>query len=173
MQINIKRVFIVVLSIFLILMFLFFYILFVGGTIEAQCLQKANEIVGSNHVRHSYRADIVTGAALGPIFNSCSPTYAFVVATILPASFAKGMLYLIAYAVGVGLTLLAIAYIGQAVGTKLGWLANPNGAFKKIIAILLIIVGLSLIFGLDKKFQTFVLERGWYDPILRLEQSLK
>lgn len=115
---------------------------------------------------------VLLGAALGPVFNSCSPTYAFIIATVLPASFAQGFSYLIAYAIGMSVTLLAIAYLGQAAVTKLHWLSNPNGWFKKCIAILFIAVGLAVMFGFDKRLQAFVLERGWYDPISNLEQRL-
>lgn len=133
---------------------------------------KANKVLGESHKEASYRGDVVTGMALGPIFNSCSPTYAFVVAAILPVSFAQGMIYLGAYAIGVGATLLAIAYAGQAAVKKLGWVSSPGSVFRRVIAVILIIVGLFLIFGIDKQFQEFVLERGWYDPILRLEQAI-
>jgi hypothetical protein len=43
---------------------------------------------------------------------------------------------------------------------------------RRTIGILLILVGLAVIFGLDKQFQSFVLESGWYDPIAEFEQSI-
>ena len=46
--------------------------------------QNKNSIVGP----------IVTGAALGPVFSSCSPVYAYILATILPGSFAEAMVYI-------------------------------------------------------------------------------
>ena len=33
--------------------------------------------------------------------------------------------------------------------------------------------GISVLFGLDKKAQTFILDRGWYDPISGLEEKLR
>ncbi len=34
---------------------------------------------------------VLTGAALGPVFSSCSPMYGYVIVTVLPASLAQGM----------------------------------------------------------------------------------
>lgn len=115
---------------------------------------------------------ILIGAALGPAFNSCSPTYALIVATVLPASFAEGFAYLLAYAVGLAGALLMVAYLGQGVVRKLGWLADPHGTFRKVIGVLFLLVGVGVLFGLDRSIQTFILEQGWYDPIAELEQQL-
>lgn len=115
---------------------------------------------------------ILIGATLGPIFSSCSPTYSLIVATVLPASFIRGFVYLLAYAAGMSATLLAIAYLGQAFTLKLKNLSNPNGWFKRLVGITFIVVGLMVLFGLDKKLQAYVLEQGWYDPIGNLERRL-
>ncbi|MDQ3065393.1 MAG: sulfite exporter TauE/SafE family protein, partial [bacterium] len=132
-----------------------------------------SNIILSKAFRHKgWGGAILIGASLGPVFSSCSPTYALIVAAVLPVTFAQGFIYLVAYALGMSATLLLIAYVGQAFVTKLRWLSNPSGWFKKLIGILFIIVGLSVIIGLDKKFQTFVLDKGWYDPISNLEHKL-
>lgn len=116
--------------------------------------------------------DVLMGASLGPVFNSCSPTYAIVIAAVLPVSFIEGLSYLLAYAAGLSLMLLLVAYFGQDLVRRLGWLSNSEGWFRRIIGLLFIIVGVALITGLDKEFQAYVLERGWYDPIYNLEQNL-
>lgn len=133
----------------------------------------ANKLLGKSGQRKGLAGDALMGFALGPVFNSCSPTYALIVAAVLPVSFAMGFVYLVAYAVGLAGALLVIAYAGQSAASKLGWLANPSGWFRRIIGILFIIVGLAVIYGLDKDFQAFVLDRGWYDPISNIEDSLR
>ena len=133
---------------------------------------RSNVMLGKAYRRQGILGAVLIGAALGPVFSSCSPTYALIVATVLPASFAQGLLYLGAYAIGMSVTLLLIAYVGQAFLVKLRWLSNPNGWFKRFIGILFIAVGLTVIFGLDKKLQTYVLEQGWYDPVSNLEQLI-
>lgn len=130
----------------------------------------SNTLSGKASQKNSYIGDALLGASLGPVFSSCSPTYALIVAIILPSSFFKGLIYLTAYAVGLSGTLLLIALLGRRLTTKLGLLANPTGWFKRIIGVMFIIVGIAVITGLDKKFQTFVLDQGWYGPIERLEQ---
>jgi len=132
----------------------------------------SNKLLGKTLTDKGVGKDILTGAALGPVFSSCSPTYALIVAAVLPASFAQGFLYLVAYALGLASVLLLIAIAGQAVVQKLGWLSNPSGWFRRVIGVLFIIVGLAVIMGADKKFQAYVLDNGWYDPIIRLEQRL-
>lgn len=116
--------------------------------------------------------DISIGAALGPVFSSCSPTYALIVALVLPTSFMTGLIYLFAYAIGLATVLFGLAFMGSALVKKLSWLSDPSGWFKRVIGIVFIIVGLVVIIGLDKDLQTFVLESGWYAPIEKFEQKL-
>ncbi len=105
---------------------------------------------------NKYVGAIITGAALGPVFSSCSPVYGYILATVLPVNFSLAMVYMISYVLGLVSVLLLIGYFGQRFIKKIGWLANPKGLFQKIIGILFITVGLLVFTGLDKKFQTFV-----------------
>ena len=116
--------------------------------------------------------DISIGAALGPVFSSCSPTYALIVALVLPTSLATGLVYLSAYAIGLATIMFGLAYMGNSLVKKLRWLTDPNGWFKKVVGVIFIVVGLVVILGLDKDIQTFVLEQGWYAPIESFEQKL-
>ena len=75
---------------------------------------------------------VLTGAALGPVFSSCSPLYAYVVVTVLPASLGEGLVLLGAYVVGLCATLLAIALLGQRLVRRLGWAADPHGWVQRI-----------------------------------------
>lgn len=134
---------------------------------------KTTKLLGTAQGKRGIAKDVLLGAALGPVFNSCSPTYALIVAVVLPASFAEGLVNLIAYSLGLGAILLLIALLGRALTQKLGWLSNPGGGFKKTIGIVFIIVGFLVMFGLDKKVQTYVLENGWYDPVIKVEEALK
>ena len=53
----------------------------------------------------------MVGLSLGPVFSSCSPTYAIILAVILPASFLTGLLNLFAYVLGLSIALLVIALL--------------------------------------------------------------
>lgn len=122
-----------------------------------------SNLLGKAGKQKGIAGDILTGAALGPVFNSCSPTYAFIVAGILPASFGQGIAYLLAYALGLAGILLLIALLGQKITTKLGWASNPNGWFKRIIGALFVMVGLSVLTGFDHFIQSYFVQQGWYD----------
>ena len=71
----------------------------------------SNKAVGKGYQKKSMAGDIIIGAALGPVFTTCSPTYFFIIATILPASFLTGSLYLGAFTFGLALSLLSLIHI--------------------------------------------------------------
>lgn len=133
----------------------------------------SNKLLGRTFTKSGFGGDVATGFALGPVFSSCNPTYAFIIAAVLPISFAEGLVYLVAYAVGLSGVLLIVSYFGQNLVQKLGWLNDPHGKFRKTIGALFIIVGLAVATGYDKKFETFIIERGFYDPVSNLEESLR
>lgn len=133
----------------------------------------ADRLMESSRHETGTRRDVLLGASLGPVFNSCSPTYALIVAVILPASFGEGFAYLVAYAIGLAAILLLISIFGRALVQRLNWLSNPDGIFKKVIGGLFILVGVAVIFGFDRDFQTWVLDNGWYDSIERAEESIR
>lgn len=134
---------------------------------------RPNQFLAATSYQKGVFRDVLIGGALGPIFTSCSPTYALIVASILPTTLIRGFIYLLAYAAGLSLMLLLIALLGRAFVSRLGWLANPSGTFRRFIGVVFIIVGLAVLFGLDKKAQTFVLDKGWYNPISNFEQNLR
>jgi cytochrome c biogenesis protein CcdA len=73
----------------------------------------ANKLMGKGMKQGTLVGDALVGAALGPIFSTCSPTYFVILASVLPASLALGTAYLLAYVAGLSLVLLLIALLGQ------------------------------------------------------------
>ncbi|MBK8293294.1 MAG: cytochrome C biogenesis protein [Solirubrobacterales bacterium] len=134
---------------------------------------KSNRLLESSSSRSGTKRDVLLGASLGPVFNSCSPTYALIVAAILPVSLGRGLTYLIAYAIGLAAILLLISIFGRALVERMNWLSNPDGIFKKVIGGFFILVGVAVIFGFDRDIQAWVLENGWYEPIERVEESIR
>jgi cytochrome c biogenesis protein CcdA/thiol-disulfide isomerase/thioredoxin len=114
---------------------------------------------------------LLVGAALGPVFASCSPTYSLIIATILPVNFYEGIFYIIIYALGLALVMLGIALFGRQFTSKLRGFANPNGSFKKILGVIFLIVGLSIVTGFDKKVETALITNLPFD-ITKVEQGL-
>jgi hypothetical protein len=79
----------------------------------------------------------------------------------LPASFLQGTIYIAFYMLGLSFVLLLIAIGGQSVIQRLGWAANPNGKFRKVMAIILIVTGLLIATGYIKTAEKWLVERGF------------
>jgi len=114
---------------------------------------------------------ILIGAALGPVFSSCSPTYAWVLATVLPSNTLLGLFYLTIYILGLATSLLAIALLGRKLLERVKWVSNPKGWFQRSVALLFIIVGLFIITGWDKKVQTWLVDKDYLN-LNQLQQKL-
>lgn len=106
--------------------------------------------------KNSLIGPIIIGAALGPVFSSCSPVYAYILATVLPVNFFQAFVYIIAYVIGLSFVLLLIGYFGQRFVSKIKFASDPKGWFQKVIAILFIIIGLLIFTGYDKRLQTYI-----------------
>ncbi len=121
--------------------------------------------------RRGWLGPVLTGAALGPVFASCSPTFALILVTILPVSFGTGLVYLLVYCAGLGLFLLALALIGRRLIRRLGWAVNPTGWFKRGLGVLFVIIGLAVITGTDKTVENWLLSHQILDTT-KVEQQL-
>ena len=133
--------------------------------------RESNKLLAVGYKKDSVWGDIIIGAALGPVFSTCSPTYFFILATVLPLNPASGFIDLLSYAVGLCLALLVIAFVGQKVLQKLGVVSDSYGWFKRTLGALFIIVGIAIFSGQDKIFEAKLLESGIFD-ITKVEQML-
>lgn len=132
---------------------------------------KSNSLLSKSSQKGGVLGDLAIGFALGPVFSSCSPTYALLVATVLPEDFIIGLIYLIAYILGLALILSFIALLGQKFVQKMKWASNPNGVFKKVLGVIFIFVGIFIFTGLDKKLETAILDSGYFN-ITELENEI-
>ncbi|MDX1765978.1 MAG: cytochrome c biogenesis protein CcdA [Candidatus Saccharimonadales bacterium] len=131
----------------------------------------SNRWLGKSSQKGGHSGSVLMGAALGPVFTSCSPTYAFILFSILPRSYGEGVVLLIAYALGLAVMLLAVAYIGKKFVDKVEWASNPHGLFRKIVGALFVLVGIAIITGFDKDLEAWLLDLGVYDPITDIETT--
>ena len=104
---------------------------------------------------------VLTGAALGPVFTSCSPLYAYVVVTVLPArpvgerpcwrptpsAWGNPPDGLVA---------------GRPTDPTTHWLADPDGLVRRALGLAFILIGTGILFGLDRDLQAWILQ---YSPI--------
>ncbi|MEK7623491.1 MAG: cytochrome c biogenesis protein CcdA [Patescibacteria group bacterium] len=124
---------------------------------------RSDQLLAKSSEKKTWVGDVFIGASLGPVFSACSPVYFFLLASVLPVSFGSGVIYIVAYALGLSSVLLAIAYIGQRLVQRLRFAADPKGWFKRGIGILFILVGIFIMTGLDKRVQACLLESGYVD----------
>lgn len=131
----------------------------------------SNKAVGSGYQKKNYKGDMLIGFALGPVFTTCSPTYLFIIATVLPASFIVGFVYLLGFTFGLAISLLLIAFFGQQIINKVTSHMQTTGLAKKVFGVLIIFVGIAVLTGYDKKLEAFILDSG-YGATIQLEDSL-
>ena len=130
-----------------------------------------NKVIGSGFQKKSYKGDIIIGFALGPVFTTCSPTYLFIIATALPASLGLGLFYLLGFTLGLVLSLLLVAYFGQKLVNKITAHMQTAGNIKKVFGILIVVVGILIVSGYDKKLESFILDSG-YGASIKFEDDL-
>jgi cytochrome c biogenesis protein CcdA len=130
-----------------------------------------SQTIGAGYRKKSYVGDMLIGLALGPVFTTCSPTYLFIVATILPAGFLVGFVYLLGFTLGLAISLLLIAFFGGQVVKKITGHMNTATRIKKLFGVLIILVGVAILTGYDKKLETAILDSG-YGATINFEESL-
>jgi cytochrome c-type biogenesis protein len=120
-------------------------------------------------IQSSTTRAIVTGAVLGPVFSTCSPTYTLLLATVFPVSLLAGIGYTLVYALGLSLVLLAITVFGASLVRKLKVFADERGMFRKVLGLILAVVGLLIVTGIDKRIETYLVTH--YD-VTSIEQGV-
>jgi cytochrome c-type biogenesis protein len=141
-------------------------------TVALKLSSKSDKLLENASNKEGWVGDILIGAALGPVFASCSPTYSLIIATVLPVSFIAGIGYIIVYALGLGSIMLLVALLGRKIVNKLKWASNPNGWFKKILGVLFLIVGISVMTGFDKIIEANIISSENFFDVTQIEQSI-
>lgn len=116
------------------------------------------------HRRGGSVGAVLTGAALGPVFTSCSPLYGYVVVTVLPAEPARGLALLTAYVAGLVGVLVAVALGGQRVVGRLRWAADPHSPLRRGLGVLFIVVGVLIATGFMLELEAWLLEHSPVAP---------
>ncbi|MCX9013371.1 MAG: cytochrome c biogenesis CcdA family protein [Candidatus Methanoperedens sp.] len=103
------------------------------------------------------------GMSLGIIWIPCvGPILGSVLAFVAESSGSSGNLLhaaslLIVYSMGVSIPMLIIAYSGKSVSGRVSWFVKRGHFFKKLSGLMLILVGLMMLFGIDKFLQAKLL----------------
>jgi cytochrome c biogenesis protein CcdA/thiol-disulfide isomerase/thioredoxin len=130
---------------------------------SSNLLQKADQKKG-------IFGEILVGVALGPVFASCSPTYALLLAVVFPGSFLSGLLNLIVYSLGMLVILLPVAIAGRNFIARFKWAVNPQGWFKKLLGIIFIVFGVLIATGMERDLELSLLNNGFINAT-NLENS--
>ena len=133
---------------------------------------QSNRLLAQGYTQQNVIGDIIMGAALGPVFSSCSPTYFIVLATVLPVHPTEGIVYLLAYCIGLILSLLAVSVLGQRIVMALGIASDPRGWFKRVIGALFIIIGLIIATGYSTELESNLLSHAGIFDVTQIEQRL-
>jgi cytochrome c biogenesis protein CcdA len=120
--------------------------------------------LGEARAHDGVGGQVLTGAALGPVFTSCSPLYGYVIVTVLPAEPARGLVLLGAYILGLCGTLLLIALAGQRVVARMGWAADAHGRFRRGLGWVFIAIGVLVATGWMKDIETWLITNSPIAP---------
>lgn len=131
----------------------------------------SNKLLWKSAQKKWHLWSIMVWVSLGPVFSSCSPTYAIILAVILPASFMTWISNLIAYVIWLSIVLLLITLLGQKFISKVKWISSPKSKFKKVLWVLFLFLGFAIIMWWDKDLESAVINAGFFD-ITNFEQSI-
>ena len=115
--------------------------------------------------------NIILGISLWPVFSSCSPTYALILATILPLSLYQWIVSIIFYALGLWSIVFAVAVFWRRLISKMHRALDSDWWFKKIVWLILLITGILIFTWYMKKLEVFVSQNQLFD-ITKLDQKL-
>lgn len=91
---------------------------------------------------------------VGPILGS---VFTVVAESSSGAGVSYGLILLLAYSLGVGIPMLIIAYSGKSISGRVKWFSKRSHFFKKLSGLILILVGLMMLFSIDKYLKTLFL----------------
>ena len=135
--------------------------------------KSSHKLLGKGLAKSGAAGDLLVGASLGPVFTSCSPAYLSILGYItLQQDLLFGLIYLLAFVIGLSLILFLVAIFGQKFVSKIAALSNPKSYFKRILAVVFVMVGVLVFAGWDKDVEIFLLDRGLYDWLIDLEDNL-
>ncbi|MFH0904306.1 MAG: cytochrome c biogenesis CcdA family protein [Methanobacteriota archaeon] len=102
------------------------------------------------------------GTSLGVLWIPCvgpilGAVFAYVQLSSGGTDLLYGVLLLIVYSMGVSIPMLIIAYSGKSISGRVKWFVQRGHFFKRLSGLILILVGLMMLFGIDKIIQAALL----------------
>lgn len=132
---------------------------------------KMHSIAHKAKQKGTVRWDILLGGSLGPIFATCSPTYALLLGIVFPQSFLLWTIYVILYTIWFVFILTLVTYGWRAIIQKLHWATDEKWWFKRILWVILVVVWIAIMAWWMKDFETRMLDQ-WFWDVTQIENTL-
>ena len=104
---------------------------------------------------------LMLGMSLGVLWIPCvGPILGAVFAYVAESSASNilhGTILLLIYSLGVSIPMLIIAYSGKRISGRVSWFVKRGHFFKRLSGLVLILVGLMMLFGIDKYMKKVLL----------------
>ncbi len=83
-----------------------------------------------------------------------------------------GLIGLLAYFVGLGIVLLLIVHFGRSIIGRFAFFSNPRGIFRRVLGVVILIVGLLVMTGYIKKVEAYIIEKNIFVNTLEIDNTL-
>ncbi len=102
---------------------------------------------------------VIVGVSLGLVWSPCvGPILASVITLAITSQVSWAAVFItLAYAIGSGIPMLAIAYGGRALLHKIPGLLENTGKVQQVFGVLMIATAVAIALNIDRQFQTFLL----------------
>lgn len=126
--------------------------------------------------RHGFGGGFLLGLSLGAVWTPCAgPILAGVVVAAQTGEVNSTLVAVtIAYAIGAALPMGLIAGLGQRIISRVRWLNQRLNRVQQVFGVLLIAVAILMATGLDRRFQSWVIDRtpNWLPQLQQFEERI-
>ncbi|MBP7876131.1 cytochrome c biogenesis protein DipZ [Candidatus Woesebacteria bacterium] len=117
-------------------------------------------VLPSNQSNKGFFGGVVVGLSLGLLWTPCvGPILASVISLSLIGTVTAETLFIVfAYSLGAAIPMFLIMMAGSKALQKVPWLVRNSAGIQKAFGVLMILTAVSIMFNLDRRFQSFVLK---------------
>jgi cytochrome c biogenesis protein CcdA len=110
--------------------------------------------------RNGFGGGLIIGMSIGLLWTPCvGPILASVISLAITGTVTLDTFFItLAYSLGTAIPMFLIILGGQQSLKKVPWLLRNLGTVQKIFGIIMIVTAIGIYFGMDRMFQTYILE---------------